>query len=167
MDTVEYIIKALNLQPHPEGGYYKEVYRSSGIIGNESLDSRYTGSRNYATSIYFLLTSDSFSAFHKINQDEIWHFYDGSPIKIHMISETGEYSNVVVGKDLKKGEKLQFVVPGNHWFAANVVYENSYSLVGCTVSPGFDFKDFQLANRNALITKFPQHKRIISNLTNV
>lgn len=167
MDNVDYLIKVLGLQPHPEGGYFKEFYRSSGEINSESLDSRYVGNRNYATSIYFLLTSDTFSAFHKINQDEIWHFYDGSPIKIHMISETGDYSNVIVGKNLKQGEKLQFVVPGGYWFAANVINNNDYSLVGCTVSPGFDFKDFQLADRNEFIAKFPKHKEVITNLTNV
>lgn len=167
MDYVDFLIKELNLKPHPEGGYFKEIYRSSGEINSESLDSRYVGNRNYATSIYFLLTSDTFSAFHKINQDEIWHFYDGSPIKIHMISETGDYSNVIVGKNLKQGEKLQFVVPGGYWFAANVINNNDYSLVGCTVSPGFDFKDFQLADRNEFIAKFPKHKEVITNLTNV
>lgn len=167
MDNVDYLIKVLGLQPHPEGGYFKEIYRSSGEINSESLDSRYVGNRNYASSIYFLLTSDTFSAFHKINQDEIWHFYDGSPIKIHMISETGDYSNVIVGKNLKQGEKLQFVVPGGYWFAANVINNNDYSLVGCTVSPGFDFKDFQLADRNEFIAKFPKHKEVITNLTNV
>lgn len=167
MDNVDYLIKVLGLQPHPEGGYFKEIYRSSGEINSESLDSRYVGNRNYATSIYFLLTSDTFSAFHKINQDEIWHFYDGSPIKIHMISETGDYSNVIVGKNLKQGEKLQFVVPGGYWFAANVINNNDYSLVGCTVSPGFDFKDFQLAKRNDLIKMFPQHKNILTQFTRV
>jgi len=166
MNHAEYLIKELNLQPHPEGGYFKEVYRSTGEIDNDSLDSKYTGNRNYATSIYFLLISETFSAFHKINQDEIWHFYDGSPIKIHMISETGDYSNVVVGKDLEQGEKLQFVVPGGYWFAANVINQNDYSLVGCTVSPGFDFKDFQLADRNNLIAEFPKHKKLITKLTN-
>ena len=165
MIKVDYLIKELDLQPHPEGGYFKEVYRSSGEINSESLDSRYVGKRNYATSIYFLLTSDTFSAFHKINQDEIWHFYHGSSVKIHMISETGDYSNVVVGKDLINGEKLQFVVPGGYWFAANVMSLNDYSLVGCTVSPGFDFKDFQLAERNDLIHQFPQHKKIIKQFT--
>jgi hypothetical protein len=84
-----------------------------------------------------------------------------------MISETGEYSNVIVGKDLKHGEKLQFVVPGGYWFAANVINKNSYSLVGCTVSPGFDFKDFTLADRNELIFKFPKHKKIITQFTRV
>ena len=136
MTVIEEIIKDLDLQPHPEGGYFRETYRSVGEIGHESLGNDYSGSRSYSTCIYFLLTSDTFSAFHKINQDEIWHFYDGSPVKIHMISEDGEYSHVIVGRDFSKGEKPQFVVPGHCWFAATVVNDHGYTLVGCTVSPG-------------------------------
>ena len=165
MNAIEQIIQELDLQPHPEGGYFKEIYRSVGEINQDSLGVNYKGNRNYATSIYFLLTSDSFSAFHKINQDEIWHFYDGSPVKIHMISETGEYSNVIVGRNFRKGERPQFVVPGQHWFAATVINDNDYTLVGCTVSPGFDFKDFVLPKRKELISKYPQHEKIINTLT--
>ena len=165
MTKVEQIIQDLNLQPHPEGGYFKETYRSVGDIGPESLGNDYSGNRNYSTCIYFLLTSDTFSAFHKINQDEIWHFYYGSPVKIHMISEEGEYSNVTIGRDFSKVERPQFVVPGHSWFAATVVNNNDYTLVGCTVSPGFDFRDFVLPKRKELISKFPQHQNVITKLT--
>ena len=165
MNTIEQLIIDLDLQPHPEGGYFKETYRSVGKIDQDSLGVDYVGNRNYSTCIYFLLTSDTFSAFHKINQDEIWHFYDGSPLVIHMISDTGKYSNVTVGGDFSKGEKLQFIVPGQHWFAAKVVNDNDYSLVGCTVSPGFDFKDFILPKRQELVSKFPQHQNLIKELT--
>ena len=167
MKEAERIINALGLEPHPEGGYFIETYRSVGEISQDSLDSKYQGKRNYATCIYFLLTSESYSTFHRIHQDEIWHFYDGSPIKIHIISETGDYSNIIIGRDVIKGEKPQFVVPGNQWFAAEVINDNDYTLVGCTVSPGFDFTDFQLANRKELITQFPQHEKIITKLTNI
>ncbi len=85
MNTKETLIKTLDLQPHPEGGYYKETYRSQGSISKDALPAMYNGSRNYATGIYFLLTSESFSAFHKINQDEMWHFYEGAPIRLHII----------------------------------------------------------------------------------
>jgi len=165
MKQIENLIKVLNLKPHPEGGYFKETYRSLGEINEDCLDPAYTGNRNYATSIYFLLTTDSFSAFHKINQDEIWHFYDGSPITIYMISPEGEYSEVILGRRINRGEKLQFVVPGNYWFAAKVINDNDFTLVGCTVSPGFDFKDFNLPSRKQLITKFPEHKEVITKLT--
>lgn len=162
---IKNIISQLELKPHPEGGYFKETYRSEGEINQENLDGNYNGNRNYATCIYFLLTSDTFSAFHKINQDEIWHFYDGSPIKIHMISEIGAYSNVIVGNNLKNGERPQFVVSGGYWFAAQVINNDNFTLVGCTVSPGFDFRDFELPSRKTLISKFPQYETLITRLT--
>ncbi|AXT20230.1 cupin domain-containing protein [Flavobacteriaceae bacterium AU392] len=165
MDKIESIIQYLDLAPHPEGGYYKETYRSEGEINLDSLSANYSGKRNYSTSIYFLLTSKIVSAFHRINQDEIWHFYDGHPIKIHMISDTGNYSNVIIGNQLSKGQTPQFVVPGHVWFAAEVISDNSYGLVGCTVAPGFDFDDFILPTREELILRFPRHKNIITQFT--
>ncbi len=112
-----------------------------------------------------MLTSDTFSAFHKINQDEIWHFYEGSALKLYVISDKGEYSEHVIGNDFAAGQVPQFVVPGGHWFAAKTIETDSYSFVGCTVSPGFDFADFVLPKREELISKFPQHQEIISQLT--
>ncbi|MGB5819204.1 MAG: cupin domain-containing protein [Saonia sp.] len=165
MDTVEEIIRSLNLEPHPEGGYFRETYRSTGEISPNGLGQNYAGKRNYSTCIYFLLTSSTFSAFHKITQDEIWHFYMGSPVRIHMISDSGVYSDVIVGNDLEKKQLPQFVVPGGYWFAGEVINDNDYSLVGCTVSPGFDFKDFVLPKRKELMAKFPQHQRIVSKFT--
>lgn len=168
MTEVENIIQKLELQKHPEGGFYKEVYRSSGTIHQDCLPDSFSSKRNYATSIYFLLTSDTFSAFHRIKQDEIWHFYKGSPIKLHMISETGNYSNIIIGNDLNANQVLQFVVPAKYWFAAEVIgSDSSYSLLGCTVSPGFDFDDFELPSRADLVSKFPQHKKLIENLTRI
>ena len=165
MSEAENIIKNLDLQPHPEGGYFKETYRSHGFINEENLGSDFSGSRNYATSIYFLLTSDTFSAFHRINQDEIWHFYKGSPIKLHIISGEGKHTTIIIGNDFEKGEIPQYVVKAKDWFAAEVINDNDYTLVGCTVSPGFDFKDFDLPKRSALISKFPLHKKLITKLT--
>ena len=163
--TAQEIINTFELIEHPEGGYYKETYRSNGIIQNGHLSSDFEGDRNYATSIYFLLTSDKFSAFHKINQDEIWHFYKGSTLKLHMISPNGDYSFVMIGNNLEQNEQPQFVVPAGYWFAAEVLKENSYAFTGCTVAPGFDFRDFVLPNREKLIQLFPQHSEIITKLT--
>lgn len=165
MNRIQEIIEVLDLKPHPEGGYFKETYRSKGEINKASLHSGYEGERNYSTCIYFLLTSDMFSAFHKIKQDEIWHFYEGSPIWLHTISETGKHTEFIIGRDFSNGQSPQLVVPGNHWFAANLVNENDYSLVGCTVSPGFDFKDFELPTQKELIAKFPKHQQLITELT--
>jgi predicted cupin superfamily sugar epimerase len=159
------IIDKLGLKPHPEGGYFKETYRSFGEIEEESLGADYNGNRNYSTCIYFLLTSDKFSALHRIKQDEIWHFYDGSPISLHTISESGIHTITSIGSDLLNGETPQFVVPGGCWFGAKVINEDSYSLVGCTVSPGFSFDDFELRSRKELISLFPDKKEIISKLT--
>ena len=105
------------------------------------------------------------SAFHKINQDEIWHYYKGAPLKLHIISSDGDYSFVMIGNDFDKGEVPQYVVKGGDWFAAEVLEKNSYTLVGCTVSPGFDFADFVLPKREELIQLFPKHSKIISKLT--
>ena len=164
-NKIQKIIEKLNLLPHPEGGYYKEIYRSSGTIDSSNLGSEFKGDRNYATSIYFLLTSETFSAFHKINQDEIWHFYDGAPITLHIISENGVHTQHTIGRDIFKNQEPQFVVPANHWFAATVISENDYSLVGCGVSPGFDFRDFNLPTRAELLQKFPQHTTLITDYT--
>ncbi len=163
MKEVEEIINRLELQPHPEGGYFKEVYRSEGTI-NE-LPSNYDGRRNYSTSIYFLLTSDTFSAFHKINQDEIWHFYQGSPIELHVIAPNGKHKSHLISNHFEEGHVPQLVVPGNHWFAAKVLGENTFGLVGCTVAPGFDFQDFTLPERQELLDLFPQHGELIVSFT--
>lgn len=167
MTEFEEIVNILDMQPHPEGGFFKETYRSKGFIREKDLNDHINEKRNYCTGIYFLLTSDSFSAFHRINQDEMWHFYKGSPLKLHIISEKGNYSNVIVGNNLEKGEVPQFTVNARDWFASEVVDNGDYTLVGCTVSPGFDFRDFELANRETLISKFPQHSEIITKLTRV
>lgn len=160
-----YLIEKLELQKHPEGGYFKEVYRSDEEISKDELPDKYQGKRNFGTSIYFLLTSDSFSAFHKINQDETWHFYEGSTIELHMINSEGIHSKVLIGSDLEKNNHLQFTVPGNVWFAAKVIEQENYSLVGCTVAPGFDFDDFSLAKRNEMTSSFQHHIEIIRQFT--
>ncbi len=165
MKQMEIIIKEFDLKPHPEGGYFKETYRSIGKINEDSLASNYRGKRNYSTCIYYLLKSNSFSSFHRIKQDEIWHFYDGSPLRLYILTETGELSQFILGRDFMNGQRPQLIVPGNHWFAASVINENDFSLVGCTVSPGFNFMDFELANRKELISQFPQHQKIITELT--
>ena len=164
-ERIEFLKEALQLKKHPEGGYYKEVYRSPHELKEEALNDGYTGSRCYSTSIYFLLTTESFSSFHRIKQDETWHFYEGSSITLFIISPAGEYSKIRIGSKPEKGHRFQYTIPGNHWFAARVVKEESYGLAGCTVAPGFDFDDFEMANRNKLIEEFPHLQDIIIELT--
>jgi predicted cupin superfamily sugar epimerase len=166
-DRISFLVEKLELIEHPEGGYYKEVYRSEGIMKNDSLPTSITGTRNYCTSIYFLLTSENFSAFHRIQQDEIWHFYEGSPLHVHVIDHNGEYHKHTIGNNLEANEELQMVVTSRQWFASSVKEKDSYSLVGCTVSPGFDFKDFELAKRADLVASYPNHEKEIKSLTRV
>ncbi|MGY5354684.1 cupin domain-containing protein [Wenyingzhuangia sp. IMCC45467] len=159
------LIDKLELIQHPEGGYFKETHRSAGKISQSSLPNKFNSDRNYYTSIYFLLTSDDFSAFHKINQEETWYFHEGAPVKIHQISPSGDYSFIMLGNDVLKGQQFQYTVPAEHWFGATVEQENSYTLVGCAVSPGFDFDDFVLAKREELIQLFPIHEKTIIELS--
>ena len=165
IERADYLIKTLNLLNHPEGGYYKEVYRSKGFTEMTFGDSDEKVSRSFATSIYFLLASESFSAFHRIRQDEIWHFYEGSPIELFTLNPSGKLSRIVIGANIEKGEYRQYVVPAGDWFASRVLEKNNYSLVACVVAPGFDFKDFELGNREDLIRKFPEHRKVIQELT--
>ncbi len=162
---IQEIVAHLEMLPHPEGGFYKETYRSNGVISKNHLISDFSGDRNYSTAIYFLLTSDNFSAFHKIKQDEIWHYYEGASLYVHVIDQEGKYTRYTVGMNLDNDEYPQLVVPAGCWFASSVKDVEAYSLVGCTVAPGFDFEDFELANRNELVNEYPLHKDLITKLT--
>ncbi len=164
MTRSEQIIKDLGLESHPEGGFYKETYRSERSFSGFKLIG-FDGDRSYCTGIYFMLTQGTFSAFHKIKSDEMWHHYDGAPIELHMISPEGEYSLVIIGKDFANGEHPQYVVPAGYWFGSRVKGDAEFSLLGCTVSPGFDFQDFVLPSRIEFSQLFPQHTKIIAELT--
>ncbi len=153
-------IERLELQPHPEGGYFHETYRCRESIRAEGLPERFDGSRPFSTAIYFLLAGGQFSAFHRIRSDEIWHFYAGSGLTLHVIHEDGRYEQ----RKLGLGE-FQLVAPGGCWFGASLDEDEGYTLVGCTVAPGFDYCDFELAERAALLEQFPQHGEIITKLT--
>ncbi len=159
------IVSKLNLIPHPEGGFYRETYRSKGNIAQEALPEVFSGDRSYCTAIYFLLSHTNFSAFHRIQQDETWHHYEGGTLHVHVIDPEGNYGRFNLGKDFDKGEEPQFTVPAGTWFASSVADKEAYALVGCTVSPGFDFKDFELANRDELSKSYPAHQNIIHQLT--
>lgn len=164
MHSAEYWIKKLDMQAHPEGGYFKETYRAAEQISKNGLPERFSGTRNFSTAIYFLLEKENFSAFHRIEQDEMWHFYEGGALNVHVISPEGEYSLIKVGNDPEKGEQFQAVVKAGSWFASEVQDKSSFALVGCTVAPGFDFEDFELAEKNTLAQQFPQHRELISRL---
>ena len=163
--TVETLVKELNLLPHPEGGYYKETYRSEGTIKQTCLTSDFSGDRNIATGIYFLIEKGNFSALHKIKSDETWHFYYGDALEVIEINEQGNLTITQIGLNLQKGETFQYTVKANTWFGSRVSANGSFSLVGCTVYPGFDFNDFELAQQQDLIQLFPQHRQLILELT--
>ncbi len=163
--SAKILIDKLGLQPHPEGGFFRETYRSDEMIKAQELLPKFTGSRNYSTAIYFLLTTDTFSAFHRIVQDEIWHFYQGEPLIIHEIGPDGDYSRARLGSSSENGEVFQHVVKGGNYFAVEVASSLGFSLAGCTVAPGFDFADFEMPDRKTLAARFPQHSELIKQLT--
>jgi predicted cupin superfamily sugar epimerase len=157
------LVRRLQLLPHPEGGYYRETYRSAEQVTVACLPSRFSGSRAFSTAIYFLLEPGQFSAFHRIQADEVWHFYSGSPLHVYVIHPNGELETIRLGQDLENGSVLQAVVPAGCWFASRPAGEG-FSLVGCTVAPGFDFADFELAEQEVLSRQFPQHQALITSL---
>jgi predicted cupin superfamily sugar epimerase len=160
LKSADYWIEKFNMLPHPEGGFFKEVYRSEESIKCENLPGRYNGDRNFSTSIYFLLKEDNFSSFHRLKSDEIWHFYSGSLVRIYIISDEGKLDIIDLGEEI-----FQYAIKAGNWFAAEVIEKDSFSLVGCTVSPGFHFDDFEIGIKDNLLTKFPQHAELIVRMT--
>jgi predicted cupin superfamily sugar epimerase len=157
-------VSKLGLTPHPEGGFYKRTFESKEQITDKELSVTFEGQRKLYTSIYFLLTSDDVSHFHRLKSDELWYFHAGSPLTIHVIDENGEYQELKLGLNLEKGEVPQILVKKNSIFGSSVMEEDTFSLVGCMVSPGFEFRDFELFTQDELIQKYPQHEEIIIKL---
>jgi len=155
----------LKLTKHIEGGSFREVYRSQLHLSQSALTANHKGDRSASTSIYFLLENGDFSAFHRIASDELWHFYDGSCLSIYEIMPDGTLTKHFLGRDIDSGEQLQVLIPAGSWFASRVENPDSYSLCGCTVAPGFDYADFELADRKNLQQLFPQHSSLIEKLT--
>lgn len=153
--TPDYWIKKLSLSAHPEGGWFKENYRSNELVPKEALPRRFPGNRNFSTAIYYLLEKGDFSAFHRIKSDELWHFYDGDSLEIIEIDPDGQITSHLLGLE----NLPQIIIRANNWFAARPL--GVYTLAGCTVSPGFDFEDFEMADKNELLKTFPQHTEIL------
>lgn len=160
-----YWVERLRMQPHPEGGYFAETYRSPETLAADALPTRFSGSRSFATAIYFLLEGHQFSTLHRIQADELWHFYAGDALDVFVISENGDLETIRLGPNPDAGDVFQAVVPARRWFGAKPVYPDGYALVGCTVAPGFDFQDFELADQAAMLADFPQHRVVIESLT--
>jgi predicted cupin superfamily sugar epimerase len=156
-------IKHLGLTAHMEGGWYKEVYRSPLIIDKKNLPDSFSDNKNASTHIYFLLEKEQFSAFHRIKSDELWHFYSGDPLIIYEI-DNGTMIEHLLGSDPGMGQSLFCVIRAGNWFASKIVTDGEFGLVGCTVSPGFDFADFEMAAKENLLLLYPQHRALIGAL---
>lgn len=163
--TADEWITALQLRPHPEGGFFRETYRAAEGIKAEHLPPRFGGERSFCTAIYYLLRSQDFGALHTVKQDEVWHHYDGATVTLHVIDAEGKYSTMKLGRDLKLGATPQAALRGGLLFGATVDEPDSYALMGCTVSPGFDYRDFNMPGRAELLAKFPQQREVIERLT--
>jgi len=167
-NSAQQIIERLKLTAHPEGGFFRETYRSRGSINESSLPQDMIGSRSYSTAIYFLLPKDQSSKFHRLKSDELWHFHLGSPVEIIMMNHDKTCQHVIVGPDLNRGHRLQFSIPAGTWFAARCLYQaelGDFSFVSCTVSPGFDFLDFEMANET-LLNELPDDSQYLELIPN-
>jgi predicted cupin superfamily sugar epimerase len=159
MQRILQLIDQYQLQPHPEGGYFAETWRSTQLVETPF------GTRSTGTAIYFLLTEGNFSAFHRIRSDELWHWYEGAAVEVHMLHKDGSYGRLLLGSNAAAGQSYQGIVPAGAWFASHCVGSPGYALVGCTVSPGFDFADFELAAFDTLSARFPAHRELIKRFT--
>jgi uncharacterized protein len=157
----QFYISKLGLEPHPEGGYFRRTFESQEKTSDQELSVHFEGKRMLYTSIYFLLTSDDVSHFHRLQSDELWYYHAGSPLSIHMIDENGVYTEQKLGLDLENGEVPQVLVPKNTIFGSSVNDKRTFSLVGCMVSPGFEYEDFELFTQEELLAKYPEQREII------
>jgi uncharacterized protein len=162
---IDGIIERLGLSPHEEGGWFLQTHVSEGVIPGNALPS-HAGERSFCTSILFLITEEDFSAFHRIASDEIWYHHEGDPVEIRVIGDDGDLYVLVLGP-ASKGFSPQATVPGGSWFASSVAPGGRWALTGCAVTPGFDYRDFELADRKALIAEYPRHAETIRSLTRI
>ena len=166
MITADQLIALLDLKPHPEeGGYFIETYRSAETISEKALPSRYKGRRCFGTAIYYLLTTQTFSAMHRLRSDEIFHFYSGDPIEMLQLCPNGSGRVAILGSDILKRMQPQVMIPGGVWQGARLLNGGKFALLGATVSPGFEFADYESGRREELIESFPQFRDLIVGLT--
>lgn len=156
MTTAQELVQSLGLLPHPEGGFYKETYRSELTLEGKE--------RQLLTSIYFLLTSENISKFHRIKSDELWYFHAGSPLIVHTLGERGHQQHHL-GLELSKGQQPFLWIPKDTIFGSTVAENDGFSLVSCAVAPGFDFRDFELFERSELLAAYPEHRDIVERLS--
>jgi predicted cupin superfamily sugar epimerase len=156
------LIRRFDLQPHPEGGFFRETYRCAGSVRRADGS---TPARSASTAIYYLLCDGAHSAWHRIKSDEVWHFYAGAPLNVHVLDAAGALITHRLGNPLTHSNAVfQAVVPAGLWFAAECADPATFALVGCTVAPGFEFSEFELANVDALKAQSPRHAALIERL---
>ncbi len=158
------IIRQLGLQLHPEGGFYRETYRSGETIAAAALPPRYGKDRSFSTAVYYLLTPDSFSTLHRLRSDELFHFHLGDPVTMLQLHDDGRGETIILGQDIVAGQQLQVVVPRGAWQGMFLNDGGRFALLSTTVAPGFDFADFEVGSREALILQYPSHRALIDRL---
>ena len=159
------LIRQFQLAAHPEGGYFYETYVSPDIIGHAGIPDRYSSARRSAKAIYFLLPGDQVSKFHRIKCEEIWCHHLGDAVTVFIIHRDGTLQECLLGTHIERGERPHVIIPHNVWFGAKVNKKNAYAFVSCITAPGFEFEDFELAERNALLQEYPQHRELIISFT--
>ncbi len=152
------LIEMLGLSPHPEGGFFRETWRSPLALGGLP----HGAPRSASTAIYFLLPERGISALHRVASDEVWHHYDGDPVELHLL-EGRVHRAVMLGRDFARGQRPQVVVPAGTWQAATT--PRGWALCGCTVAPGFDFGDFEMPSREEMLRLLPDHADLVRRLT--
>ena len=164
--TADQIIKLYNMKPLPEeGGFYVEIYRSEEKIPNSALPARYSGDRNHGTSILYLITRSSFSRLHKVKSDEVFHFYLGDAVIMLQLLADGSSRVIELGHDIAMGQKSQVIVPHGVWQGCLLKDEGEFALMGCSVTPGFEFEDYKSADRDSLLARYKDQREMIIKLT--
>ncbi len=166
MNETKKIIDILRLKPLPiEGGYYKEIFQSEHKINSGEISSEYSGKRLLYSTIYYLITVDTFSALHQLPGDEIFHFYKGDPVEMLNINEDGSHQIITIGNDILNGEIPQILVKGKVWQGCKLKSDGQYALLGTTMSPGFDYEDYVHGKKEDLLEKFPHLDFLIKRYT--
>jgi predicted cupin superfamily sugar epimerase len=166
MARADELIRSLNLQPHPkEGGFFRETYRADERWPAAALPARYTGDRHASTAIYYLLKPGTFSALHRLQTDEVFHYYLGSPVRMLQLLPDGTGRTVVLGPDILAGQAVQVVVPAGVWQGSLLEPGGDFALLGCTVAPGFEYVDYEGGARDRLVAQYPAFAELITQLT--
>ncbi len=166
MITAKKIIEMFGMKPlQGEGGYYVETYRSGDQISRAHLPDHYAGDRRLSSAILYLLTPDTFSSLHRLKSDEVFHFYFGDPVTMLQLHPDGSHELITLGHDIAANQQVQVIVPKGSWQGCFLNKPGKFALMGTTLAPAFDFTDFEPADRNTLLKKYPAQKDLILHLT--